>query len=178
MCNFAFTHFPILMKILKPFAAVILAFLVHSTMAGVVNVPAKKPVVTIEIPDSWDPEETDKGIAVESADKVATAFFEIASSEKGMNSLLDENIDWLVKDQGVKINIASKKEQDFLVGGMKSLLIAYDASSKEFGPSKVGFIFTTIGKKLLVTTYWVTVKGFAKQEAVLDGLLASVKPAR
>jgi len=95
-----------------------------------------------------------------------------------MNSLLDENIDWLVKDQGVKINIASKKEQDFLVGGMKSLLIAYDASSKEFGPSKVGFIFTTIGKKLLVTTYWVTVKGFAKQEAVLDGILASVKPAR
>lgn len=166
------------MKILKPFAAIILSLLVSSTMAGLVSVPAKKPVVTIEIPDSWDPEETDKGIAVESADKVATVFFEIAASEKGMNSLLDENIDWLVKDQGVKINTASKKEQDFLVGGMKSSLMAYDASSKEFGPSKVGFIFTAIGKKLLVTTYWVTVKGFDKQEAVLDGILASVKPAR
>lgn len=166
------------MNIPRLFAAVILSLLVNSTIAGVVNVPAKRPVVTIEIPDSWDPEETEKGIAVESADKVATVFFEIAASEKGMNSLLDENIDWLVKDQGVNINIASKKEQDFLVGGMKSSLMAYDANSKEFGPSKVGFIFTTIGKKLLVTTYWLTVKGFAKQEAALDGILASVKPAK
>jgi hypothetical protein len=166
------------MNILRLLTAVILSILVSSAMAGVVNVPAKKPVVTIEVPDSWDPEETDKGIAIESADKVATVFFEIAASEKGMNSLLAENIDWLIKDQGVDIKIASKKEQDFLVGGMKSSLMAYDATSKEFGPSKVGFIFTTIGKKLLVTTYWLTVKGYAKQEAALDAMLASVKPAR
>jgi hypothetical protein len=95
-----------------------------------------------------------------------------------MNSLLDENINWLIKDQDVEIKIASKKEQDFLVGGTKSSLMAYDANSKEFGPSKVGFIFTTIGKKLLVTTYWLTVKGYAKQEAALDAILASVRPAR
>jgi hypothetical protein len=166
------------MKILRPLTAVFLSILVSSAMAGVVNVPAKNPVVTIEVPDSWDPEETDKGIAVESADKVATVFFEIAASEKGMNSLLDENINWLIKDQDVEIKIASKKEQDFLVGGTKSSLMAYDANSKEFGPSKVGFIFTTIGKKLLVTTYWLTVKGYAKQEAALDAILASVRPAR
>jgi hypothetical protein len=166
------------MKISKPFAAVILSLLISSTLAGVVNVPEKGPVVTIEVPDSWSPEETDKGISVESADKVATVFFEIAASEKGMNSLLDENIDWLVKDQGVRINIASKKQQDFVVGGMKSSLTAYDANSKEFGPSKVGFIFTAVGKKLLVITYWVTAEGYAKQEAVLDAILASVKPAK
>jgi hypothetical protein len=166
------------MEILKPLVALSLSLLIGSAMAGVVNVPTIKPVVTIDIPDSWAPEETDKGIAVESADKVATVFFEIAASEKGMNALLDENIDWLVKDQGVNINTSSKKEQDFLVGGMKSSLMAYDATSKEFGPSKVGFIFTTVGKKLLVTTYWLTVKGFAKQEPVLDKILASVKPVK
>jgi len=166
------------MKILKPFAACVLAFFVGSAMAGVVNVPAKNPVVTVEVPDSWDPQETDKGIAIESADKVATVFFEIAASEKGMKSLIDESIDWLVKDQGVNINLASKRDQDILVGGMKSSLLAYDAYSKEFGPSKVGFMFTSIGKRLLVTTYWVTVKGFSKQEAVLDRIFESVKPAR
>jgi hypothetical protein len=166
------------MKILRPLIAVILSILVSSAMSGVVNVPAKKPVITIEVPDSWDPEETDKGIAIESPDKVATVFFEIAASEKGMNSLLDENIDWLIKDQGVEIKIASKKEQDFLVGGMKSSLMAYEADSKDFGPSKVGFIFTTIGKKVLVVTYWLTVKGYDKQEAALDAILASVKPAK
>ena len=166
------------MKILKPFAACVLAFLVGSAMAGVVNVPAKNPVVTVEVPDSWDPQETDKGIAIESADKVATVFFEIAASEKGMKSLIDESIDWLVKDQGVNINLTSKRDQDILVGGMKSSLLSYDAYSKEFGPSKVGFMFTSIGKRLLVTTYWVTVKGFSKQEAVLQRIFESVKPAR
>ncbi|MFZ4481952.1 MAG: hypothetical protein ACOYNZ_18895, partial [Rhodoferax sp.] len=68
-----------------------------SAMAGLVNVPMKKPVITVEIPDSWKPEETERGVASESPDQVATVFFEIARSEKGVNSLLDENIDWLVK---------------------------------------------------------------------------------
>ena len=166
------------MNISKLLAATILSIFVSSAMAGLVNVPAKKPTVTVEVPDSWKPEETDKGVAIESPDQVATVFFEVAASEKSMNALMDENIEWLIEDQGVKITAASKKEKDFLVGGMKSSLISYDANSKEFGPSKVGFIFTGVGTKLLVTTYWITTKGFAKQEAMLDKILNSVKAVK
>jgi hypothetical protein len=43
--------------------------------AGTVNVPEDKPAISVEIPDSWKPEETDNGIACESPDKVATIFF-------------------------------------------------------------------------------------------------------
>ena len=50
--------------------------------AGTVNIPADKPAVSVNIPDSWKPEETDKGIACESPDKVATLFFEVTSGEE------------------------------------------------------------------------------------------------
>jgi len=54
----------------------------------------------------------------------------------------------------------------------------FQTSAAAYSLSKVAFIFITIGKKLLVTTYWVTAKGFAKQELVLYGIFASVQPAK
>jgi hypothetical protein len=35
-----------------------------------VNIPEDKPAISVDIPDSWKPEETDKGIACESPDKL------------------------------------------------------------------------------------------------------------
>ena len=141
------------------------------------NIPSKRPVVTIDVPDSWNPEETDKGIAVESPDEVATVYFEIARSGKGMNSIIDDNIEWL-KDQKVDVIGSSKTEKDLMVGGIKSSIMTYDAKSKSYGPSKVGFIFTPVGKALLIITFWITVKDFEKQEPTLDKMLASVRPAK
>ena len=62
--------------------------------AGTVNIPQDDPAVSVDIPDSWKPEETDKGIACESPDKVATIFFEVTSGS-GLDALIDENVDWL-----------------------------------------------------------------------------------
>jgi len=166
------------MNISKIVACIALSVLATTALGETVQVPANKPAVTIDIPEAWKPEETEKGVACESPDQVVTVFFEVVRSEKGMNALLDENINWLVKDQGVKIVDASKTEKEILVGGIKSSLIGYDAKSKEYGPSKVGFIFTNINNKLLVTTYWLAIKGFDKQEATLDKILSSVKPIK
>ena len=33
--------------------------------AGTVNIPQDNPAVSVDVPDSWKPEETDKGIACE-----------------------------------------------------------------------------------------------------------------
>jgi hypothetical protein len=52
------------------------------------------------------------GIACESPDKVATIFIEVTSA-KGVDALIDENIDWLTKDQGVQLDKASEQKQDF-----------------------------------------------------------------
>ena len=164
------------MKIANIVIALLLTASVASAVAGTVKVPSKKPIITVNIPDSWEPEETGKGIACESPDKVATVFFEIVATEKGMNKLIDENIEWLMSDRGVDIKADTKQEKDFEVGGIKSSLMSFDASSKEFGPAKVGFIFTPINDKVLVTTYWITVKGYEKQDAALTKILNSVSP--
>lgn len=166
------------MNITKLVAILFLSFLVGSTYAGTVNIPPKKPVISIDIPDTWEPEETDKGVACESPDKVATVFFEVAKSEKGMNSIIDENIDWLVKEQGVKIDGSTKQEKELPIGGLSSAMVIYDAASKEFGPSRVGFIFTEISNRLLVTTFWITKKGSEKHDATMSKIFASVKPLK
>ena len=157
-------------------AAVLLAFCAGSALAGTVKVPEKKTLITVEIPNSWKPETTDRGISCESPDQVATVFFEVAGSEKAMNKLMDENIDWLIKDQGLKVKKDSELKKDILVGGIASSMLSYDADSKEFGPSKVGFVFTMVNAKLLVITFWLTVEGFEKHETTLDAIFASVKP--
>jgi hypothetical protein len=164
-----------LKKVVKLIAALCLSLAVGSALAGTINVPARRPAVTINIPDSWEPEETDRGVGCESPDKVATVFFEVVGSEKGLNNLLDDHLEWLVDEHGVKVKASSKNEAEVLVGGIRSQLLGYDAHSKEWGPAKVGFIFTPVNGKMLVTSYWISVKGFSNIEGTLNRILASVK---
>jgi len=79
------------------FAGLAFSLLLTSfTYASTVNIPQDNPAVSVDIPDSWKPEETDKEVACESPDKVATIFFEVTSSS-GLDALIDENVDWLTK---------------------------------------------------------------------------------
>lgn len=158
-------------------AAFFLALFAFSAQAGTVKIPPKKPAILVDIPDSWAPEETDKGVGCESPDAVATVFFEVAKSEKGMNKILDDNFEWL-KDQGVKIDGSTKQEKQVMVGGVASDALIFDASNKEYGPARVGFIFTPIGERLVITTYWITKKGAAKHEATLTQIFNSVRPLK
>ena len=162
----------------KLIATIFMSFVVSLATAGTINVPAKNAVITVNIPDSWEPEETDKGIAFESPDKVVTVFFEIAAPGKSLNRLIDENIDWLVTEQSVRINAATKKVSEVSVGGIQSGVVHWDADSKDYGPAKVGFIVTLVGNKTLLTTYWISIKGFQKQRATFEQIFESVKPVR
>jgi hypothetical protein len=47
--------------------------------AKTIKIPEDKPVISVNVPDSWAPEATDKGIVIESSDKVATVIFEVTS---------------------------------------------------------------------------------------------------
>jgi hypothetical protein len=110
-------------KIAMPAGAFLFSLLLTGlASAGTVNVPEDKPAISVEIPDSWKPEETDNGIACESPDKVATIFFEVTSA-KGLDALIEENIDWLTKDQGVELDKAS--------GDGKVLTVTYWITKKD-----------------------------------------------
>jgi hypothetical protein len=155
--------------------AIALLLLTASVPADVVKIPEKDPVASVDVPADWKPEATDKGVATESPDKVATVFFE-ASTEDGLEALIEENVEWLVKEQAVKIDRATKKKADFENAGRQWNKISWSADSKEWGPAVVGFMFTKVGKgKVLTITYWITNKDREKHDAVLAKMLDSVK---
>ena len=156
-------------------AAIILALLAGTASADIVKIPAEKPVATVDIPKSWKPEELEAGVACESPDQVATVIFEV-TSKKGVDALIDENIDWLTKEQEVDIDAATQKSKDFETGGVSWKRISWDGKSKELGPSVVGFMFTELSNgKMLTVTYWITKKNKEKHEGTLEKMLSSVK---
>lgn len=144
--------------------------------AGTIKIPKDKPAMTVSVPDSWKPEPTDDGIAVESPDQVATIFFEVTDA-KEIETLISDNIEWLTKEQKVKISDATKKEGEFSANGMDWKKISWDGESKEWGPSSVGFMFTKVGgNKILTVTYWITKKDAEKQTEALNKIMDSIKP--
>ena len=163
-------------KIATPVAALPLFLLLTSLApAGTVNIPQDNPAVSVDVPDSWKPEETDKGIACESPDKVATIFFEVTSSS-GLEALIDENVDWLTKDQGVQLDKASEQKQEFEAGNLGWKRISWNGTSKEWGPATVGFAFTDAGNgKVLTVTYWITKKDQEKHFPTIEKIFESVK---
>jgi hypothetical protein len=145
-------------------------------VAEELEIPKDHPAAKVNVPSSWKPEETDHGYAIESPDQVATVFLEVTSL-KGVDKLLDESIDWLVTEQKVKVDAASKKDSDFELEGRKWGRVSWDADSKEWGPSVVGFLFTEVGRgKVLTVTYWITKKDNDKHMPTLEKIFASVKP--
>jgi hypothetical protein len=155
------------------FATILVAFAAIAD-AKTIKIPEGKPVISVNVPDSWEPEATDKGIAIESPDKIVTVFFEV-TSPKGMEELIDENVDWLMKDQKVEIDRESQSEKDFKNGDINWSRISWDGNNEEFGLATVGFLMTKAGNKILTVTYWITKKDHEKQMPALDKILSGVK---
>ncbi|MBV8375541.1 MAG: hypothetical protein JO279_00905 [Verrucomicrobia bacterium] len=93
---------------------------------------------------------------------MATIYFEVTTL-KGIDSLISDNVDWRTKEQSVQIDKASEQKEDFENSGRKWSRISWDGDSKDWGPAKVGFLFTEAGKgKILTVTYWIS-KGSGKR---------------
>jgi hypothetical protein len=166
---------PIMKKTSLLSLALSLSLFTGLASAGTVKIPDKKPVVSVNVPDSWKPEELEKGFSCESPDQVVTIIFEVTSA-KGVDKLIEENIDWLTKEQEVEIDEKTQSTKDFEANGIEWKRISWDGKSEDWGPSLVGLMFTDAGKgKILTVTYWVVKKDFAKQEKALEKILSSVK---
>ena len=151
-------------------------FALQRASAELVKLPkGSSPVVSVNIPDKWEPEDTDKGVVCESPDKEATIFFEVTSAKK-IDALIDENVEWLTSDQKVEIDKSTQKSNDFEAGGMSWKSLAWEGKSEEWGPASIILAFADTGNgKVLMVTYWVTKKGEAKHGKQLATILDSVK---
>ncbi len=146
------------------------------TRAGTINIPVSAPLMTVDIPESWEPEETDNGVVCETPDKEATIFFEVTSAKK-IEALTEESIDWL-QDQDVTIDKSTEKTKEFKAGGLDWSLVSWDGKNDEFGPATIMLAFADAGKgKVILVTYWVTKKGESKYEGELTKIFDSVRKA-
>ncbi len=145
--------------------------------AGTVKVPKEESAATINIPDSWEPEEDGDGVLAESPDNVSTIYLEVVATEKEMDAAIDSSLEWLTKEHEVNVDPATKGESEFETGPRKWSRISWEGTSKEWGPAVVGFLFSDLGNgKILTVTYWISKKDSEKSLETLGTILASAKP--
>ncbi len=157
-------------------AACLLALPLFAGLASAktVKIPEDSPAASVNIPDSWKPEDLDEGVKCQSPDGEASIFFEVTDA-KGLDGLIDENIKFL-EEQKVKITKDSEKTVDLDSSGLPGKMISWDGKD-EFGAETIRMYFVDIGKgKIMMITYWVTKKAEVANKKALDGMFGSVKP--
>lgn len=143
-----------------------------SLQAKTIRIPEDKPVISVDIPSTWETEDLDKGVQTKSPDGEAQIFFEVISAKK-IGALIDENINYL-KENKVVIDESTRKENDFELPGIKGKTLTWDAKD-EFGPESVALVFGKVSdSKMLMITYWVTKQSEKKHGEELAKVMNSV----
>ncbi len=163
------------MKNTLAIASVLLLSLAGITHAKTLKLPTEKPAVQVTVPDSYKPEESDNGYTCESKDEAVTMYFE-TTPMKGMDSLISDNVDYLLK-QGVTIDADSKKTTDFEANGMKVGSVSWSAKQKGYGDEIVTMYFAKLDENtMFIITYWVTTQGQKEHKDEVAKIFDSIKP--
>ena len=135
--------------------------LIAITLLSAVAVDAKTfklpndefPIASIDIPDSWNPKEVDRGVECQSSDDAVYMSIVAVGSEKGMNAEIDEVFEML-KSRNVVLDDSTKKENKFKVGSLDATELLFQGKDDD-GPTAVSIVFIPIKDKMVIATYWV-----------------------
>ncbi|MDQ6808774.1 MAG: histidine kinase [Verrucomicrobiota bacterium] len=146
-----------------------------SAQAKTVKIPNEDfAIASINIPDSWGPEEINNGYAGTSPDKAVYLAIVGVGSEKGMNAEIDDTFAML-KEHKVDLDQKSKKENKFKVNGLDAEEMIFSGKDED-GPASVSITFVTVKDKMLVLTYWVSTEDEKKHQEEVGKILNSLKP--
>ena len=157
-----------LLCLLLTFAACVL-----SCQAKEFKLPADKPTVAIDIPDSWNPTIIQRGYQTQTTDQDVYLSIETTTSEKEMTAIIDDT-DAMLKSHKVVLNKVNRKENKFKLNGLPAEEILYNGRDED-GPTMVSFTFVTVGKAAVVFTYWASVDGNKKHQEELGKILNSLR---
>ncbi|MFL6583749.1 MAG: histidine kinase [Chthoniobacterales bacterium] len=130
-------------------------------------------IATINIPDSWEPEEINNGVAGTSADKAVYLAAVAVGNEKGMNAEIEDTFAML-KEHNVDLDQSSKKENKFKVNGLDFEEMLFQGKDED-GPAAVSITFVPIKDKVLVLTYWVSTEQESKHQDEVMKIIKSIK---
>ncbi len=144
--------------------------------AKTLKVPSDEfPIASITMPNDWEPEEINNGVAGESPDKAVYLAAVAVGTKKGMNAELDDTFEFL-KEHKVNLDQSTKKENKFTLNGVEVEELIYHGKDED-GPTSVSISFVPIKDKVVVLTYWVTTAEEKKHQEEVAKILHSLKPA-
>ena len=151
------------------------ALSLFSAQAKTFKVPSDDfAIASIDIPDSWDPDEINNGVAGTSDDGAVYLAVVAVGSEKGMNAEIDDTFAML-KEHNVELDQATKKENKFKINNLDAEEMLYQGKDED-GPAAVSITFVTIKDKLVVLTYWVSTADEKKHQEEVGKIIRSLKP--
>lgn len=153
------------------------AFLLAATttsLAATFSFPSDDPAATVDIPDAWQPSETDYGVEATSEDGNTYISFDVAG-ESDMDQVMTDVFAFL-EQNGVVPDPASQKESKDTLNGMPFETLDWSGTDAD-GPVSIGVgILGLSPEKIAIVTYWASKEG---ESANMDGvgqILATIKP--
>jgi hypothetical protein len=154
------------------FASAILVAALVPSYAKDLTVPAKDPVASISIPDSWDIDDIDFGYAAASPDEEMKLYVEYANASR-VDKMLELNDQWM-KEQEITPK-GKPVEEDGSIGGLPAKMLTYAATDSD-GDTIVEFVLLPGGKgRLILLTLWGSKEARAENQADIQAITASIK---
>jgi hypothetical protein len=131
-----------------------------------------KPVASIMIPDSWEPEEIDNGVQGTSKDGETYVAAEVVDA-KNLDTAIDDGLKYFQKN-GVKINPDTLEKKESKMSGFDAVTLQGKGTDKD-GPTHVSLTLVIVsGEKVILLTYWGTATGEESNEADLTKIASSI----
>ena len=147
-----------------------------ATEAKTLKVPNDEfAIASINLPDEWDQEEINNGVAGTSEDGAVYLAVVAVGNEKGMDAEIDDTFEML-KEHDVTLDEKSKKEQKFKINGLDANEMIFQGKDED-GPASISITFVTVKDKVLVLTYWVSSEKEKEHQAEVGKIVNSLKPA-
>ena len=173
------TAFPVTFRKIVPMKTIVLAalaasFLTMPAYAKKFELPTANPAITVDLPDAWQPEESDQGAFAQSEDNNTYVAVETGTS-KTLDQLIKDDFAWLTKTSGVTIDVSTQTSKDSTVNGMPVSLMQWKAKDKD-GPMAVSIWIYGITENLIALVTTTNRPDADKANAaVLAKILAGIK---
>ena len=154
-------------------AALLACALASPASARMFELPSANPAVTVDLPGSWKPSETDNGVEATSADGETYVAVETATA-KGMDRLIDDDIAFLNKS-GVTIDRSTQQSQDTTMNGMPVSFLHWRGRDKDGATAVTLGIFGITDNLIVLVTAWSSPEGDKANGDTLDRIVGSLK---
>lgn len=154
-------------------ALTLAAGLVSSSWAEEFKIPGKRPVISVTYPDTWKPEEIDRGVQGQTADTAVYLAVEVTKSEKGMNEIIDGSFD-MFKEHKVEVDKSTRKVNKMQIAGQDAEEMLFTGKDED-GPTAISITTFTVGEHVVIISYWASTESEAKYHAAITKIIGSIK---